>query len=713
MRTTPTCPDVAAAIAQATGSGVPRHGSNHVNSHLLTTGLLAGMLLVSLPETGRAHGGRYVGPGDVVPPGGGSGRGSGGPTGPTTGTPPGPGSPMPSSPSGPGGSGTGGPPVPGGGGAPGGSTGGRAGALVDDLTRWDFWWEINKDPYLALRAAVHDDGPETGSDEYYLGSTRRHEGRDSLKPTEKQLVGDVLPALRRALDATDNRDITSACLVAMAKIGVDHPEFTLAAAISPRLARGDQEVRETAALALGIAATGRHRDVELLCSLARDDAAGRKVSGGSRVDDRTRAFAIHGLGLTAWQTTNLDVKAQVLAVCREVLGAPERQSIDRKVAAVHALSLLNVSGTTAGDDQVLAQALQTLDDYLAADLGPGESIAQAHVPTAVAKLLGRDHPRSAHYRAAYTAELEGKGKDKRTNHDVARSCAIALGRLVRPADAGGTDRHCHEALLSTWHDHRDKQTRYFALLALGQIGGDLHHRDVLLGEFDRGSKAQEKPWCALALGVREHHRLAAGNAEPDRLVGDTLHDALRAAKEPGLQSALAVALGLSGTRAAAATMRELLLASVAKEELAGYLCIGLCLLRDTGSIETIRAVVDKAGRRPVLLQQAAIALGKLGDKTVADQLLQLLTAETGNLAKFSALATALAAIGDRRTIAPLQQVMFDERRNPLARAFAAAALGGIGDKEMLPWNSKIGCDTNYRAAVPTLFDQATGILDIL
>ena len=39
----------------------------------------------------------------------------------------------------------------------------------------------------------------------------------------------------------------------------------------------------------------------------------------------------------------------------------------------------------------------------------------------------------------------------------------------------------------------------------------------------------------------------------------------------------------------------------------------------------------------------------------------------------------------------------------------------VADKELLPWNSKIGQDLNYRAAVDTLVDQSggSGIMDIL
>ena len=45
--------------------------------------------------------------------------------------------------------------------------------------------------------------------------------------------------------------------------------------------------------------------------------------------------------------------------------------------------------------------------------------------------------------------------------------------------------------------------------------------------------------------------------------------------------------------------------------------------------------------------------------------------------------------------------------------FNAEQVGGVADKELLPWNSKIAVDMNYRAAVETLTNGSSGILDIL
>tara|TARA_R110002094_G_scaffold104568_1_gene103891 strand:+ start:2472 stop:3179 length:708 start_codon:yes stop_codon:yes gene_type:complete len=214
----------------------------------------------------NAHGGQYRGPGDVVPPGGGgrtgrpSGPTTGGPAGPTTGGPAGPSAPAPAGPA------TGGPPGPGGN-APGGpSTGGRGTRIGSDLTRWAFWWEFNKDPFIRLKEAIQEGRPETGSDEFYLGSTRKKVTARHIPTKEDKL--DILATLRRVLQSTNNKDIISACMIAMAKVGMDHPNFKLKDVFKPYLKSKNQEIRETAAISLGIAAQTESDELDILIALA-------------------------------------------------------------------------------------------------------------------------------------------------------------------------------------------------------------------------------------------------------------------------------------------------------------------------------------------------------------------------------------------------------------------------------------------------------------
>jgi HEAT repeat protein len=676
----------------------------------------------AFPTPVLAHGGQYRGPGDIVPPGGGGGRPNT-PGGPVTGG--GPRAPgTPNAPGGvPVGTGprTGGGSLPGGGSGP-GRTGGGGAPPVEDLTRWEFWWEINKDPYLRLKDSVHSGPPQTGSDEIWLGVGLRHgAGRDTMKPTEAQILEEVLPALRKAVDSTENRDIASSCMIAMAKVGQDHASFRLVDVFRERLARGDQEVRETAALAIGIAGIAGEREVTLLTSLATDGKEGRAACDKLEVDERTRAFATYGLGLLANRTTNVPLARKVFETLQGLVEDPRSSRDDVRTAAILSIGLLNLDRSAPGATELVDDAVGCLERFYLRQAGPTEQRAQAHCPTAISKLIGRNDPRTGRFARLFAEELAGKGKQKRQSHDIARSCAIALGRLCRPNDVDDAKQNPDGAysklLLDTYHDHRDAQTRYFALMALGQIGG-ARNRDVLLKEFDDGQKAVERPWCALALGVLDFHAQKAQEAtgvtpEPDALIGNTLADAFRSAKEPGQRGAYAIGLGLCRWQAASDAMIDAMNGNLAQEEFAGYVCIGLALMDAHAAVGDIRKAALAASRRPTLLQQAAIALGKLGDKTAAADLQQMMTQGEPNLAKLSAIAAALGFIGDRRSITPLKTMLFDSQLGDLARAFAAVALGGIADKEPLRWNSKIGVDTNYRAATETLSNQQSGILDIL
>jgi HEAT repeat protein len=586
-------------------------------------------------------------------------------------------------------------------------------ALADDFDTWDYWWEFNKERFLALRTEVHA-AAQTGSDDFYLGATRRADARDAMRPTDRQSIEVVLPALKRALDATTQRDITSACLVAIAKQPRDHHAFSLLDLAKPRLRDGDQEVRETAALALGIGARGDDATLALLSGLALDSNAGR-AARGSAVDERTRAFATYALGLTAQRGGDVAVRTQVFGVIRQLLADGTTAGRDTRVAAILTTGLLASPRRDYASARLTEEAVTLLDGYFVRSLGAGEELVQAHCPTAIAKLLGPTDLRSATFRKRFADVLRDTQRSSRRGNAVTQSCALALGQMVPRLDRDGLadDDGMRQLLHETSRLHPDRLTRAFALVAMAQMGGAAV-RSALLTEFDQAKAAHRRAWCALALGLMVHaERAASAAVAPDRLVTETLHDAVRSEKEPGLVGALGIALGLSSANEAVDTMRTRLLTSVAKEKLAGYLCVGLALMQERRAVADIRHVAANATRRPELLLQAAVALGRLGDKETAADLLNWLRDGSGNLAKLAALSAALARIGDRRSIEPLVAMLHDAELGALPRAFAAVALGGVCDPRDLPWNTPLGADVNYRAAVSTLTDQAMGILDIL
>ena len=683
---------------------------------MILSGLVCASMVLAVPQSAFAHGGQYRGPGDVVPPnpGGGGGRSSTpGPGGPTTPGPGGPATPGPSGPTTPGPSGptTAGP-------APAGARGPTTPGMEvgPDLTRWQFWWEFNKDPFIRLKEAVHATDAVTHSDDVFMGPSKRVEAKDTMKPSKNDILNTILPALKKAIDSTDQRDINSSCMVAMAKIGMDTESIKILPIFKERLNSGDQEIRETAALAMGIS---QMQEGELLLKeLVLDTPAGRTMMGNrGDVDDRTRSFAAYGLGLIGYATSNVDLKRSIFDTLKTALEDKRVSSRNVKVALINGIRILRPQaegGNAENGDKakkLLEDAKELLWAYYSKDLGVGEQLIQAHVPPAIATLLGRGGDTDGKYKDAFLKEL--LARDSKKQDAITQSCVLALGALAQPAEVVKGDAKYSEGLLEYYQNGKDKQTTYFTLIALAQIGG-AKNRAELMKVFTR-ARTLPKSWAGLALGVLAHKAMEANrSAGIDVEIGRLLLDGIREEKNDNVQGAIAVGLGLAKYVDGADEVRAMLEKYKRDDERAGYFCIGLALMNDTRSKELIQEIVKTSVRRPDLLKQAAIALGKMGDKSVTETLQQMLTDDPNpNVAKLSAVASALGFIGDRRTVQPLVSMLFNEQVTDLARAFSAVALGGIADKEDLPWNSKVAVDMNYRAAVETLTNGLSGVLDIL
>ena len=103
----------------------------------------------------------------------------------------------------------------------------------------------------------------------------------------------------------------------------------------------------------------------------------------------------------------------------------------------------------------------------------------------------------------------------------------------------------------------------------------------------------------------------------------------------------------------------------------------------------------------------------MGDYELVSELISMLE-ESKSLASQASVVLALSFIGDKRSIDPLISLLQNKGVSDRARGFAAASLGMVADKSILPWNSDLSCDLNYRASTVTLNDTGgTGILNIL
>jgi HEAT repeat protein len=653
-----------------------------------------------LAGTLPAHGGQYRGP-SVPWPGGPAKPFVPAPKGPGIPGPTTPARPMPMPPAAPA------PTTPGPGGAVPATplTGGPA-ATPDEVS-WQIWWEFNKDPFVQPQTAAA--GPTTGSDDFYIGR-RRAVRAETLAPNAIDVLEVVVPALVELLEKERNRDVQTACMMALAKIGRAPRSVDLEALFVARLARDNQEVRETAALALGVG--GQATALPLLLALLRDDPAGRKLCEREKVEDRTRAFAAYGLGLLARQSDDAATKLAAHDALFAVLDGKQTDR-DLRVAATNAIGLL------VDPEQVRHRRLawQCVDELLALqDRGSGDF----HVPVAIGRLLGRgdsaSHRRCKEIFVAVLLDGRSPGPQSRAiardldrSNAAQQSAAIALGMLALPTEQCPADADVARALQEYAQKGVDRLARRFATMALGRIGGAAN-RQWLMTTWQRAHKNLERPWLALALGLIAARDAAAG--KPDEALARMLVDGLQEASFVEVRSAFAVAIGLTGWLPALATLRDFLREHEATEAIGGYACVALGLLGEPAAAPLLGEVVDRSARRPFVLQQAAVGLGRLGDPDATPRLVALM-ARSESVAVLAALANAIGQIGDRRAIPLLVALTKDDEQTKLGRAFAAAALGGVCERFALPWNLPLSRDANYGAPVDTLSNGATGVLDIL
>jgi len=687
---------------------------------LILFGTLAAAGTIGLQSVSSAHGGTYRGPGDTVPAGGGGGGGGGatptgpGASGPSTGGPAGPSTPSPGGPGVPTGGPAGRPAAP--------STGGNTGP---DLTTWDFWWGFNKDQYLNLKAAIYS-GIITGSDDFFLGQGTKNQARNQLKPSEEAIRGKIVPALKEALEKERSNDIVTGALIALAKIG-DVKSESGASEFEPLLAKflsdSNQEIAETASVALGILANDA--SVKALSDLALDKPDGRKMVGNKEVNFRSRAFACYGLGLIGYRTASNQVRQDIAEILIDLLEKPESSTRDIKVAALISLGLVPVDVDTSespDSKQNYSSSRQTELKFVEKFYKEERNnyLIRAHAPTTMARLLKGAPPEMKDGIAKLL--LGSIDKNSKERDEVQQSCVLALGQ-IGDSDKDKIDGEIRETLKRI-AEEGDQQSRNFAMIALGQVGGHVGQgedaekgikecRDDLLTFLTKG-KNHIRPWAGLGIGVMERAILdnSQSGFTPSGVSKDALRSTLKDSSSPSHTGAYSIALGIAKDTEAKELLRDKL-KNAPGDEAKGNVAVSLGLIDAREAIKDIQDIVRESKYKPDLLKQAAIGLGLLGDKDLVPELVKMLEEAKGYSSQ-AAIASALGFIGDSRSIDPLVEMLKRKDITDSARGFAAVALGIVADKETMPWNSKISTNINYRANTTTLTgENATGILDIL
>jgi HEAT repeat protein len=601
-----------------------------------------------------------------------------------------------------------------------------------DPNRWAEWWAYNRFAFFDLDGALGGP-PSTGSADFWLGEGTRDQAQTSLRPTRSQIEEQVLPVFLRVLEDEDNPDLVTGCLVALGKLGEHQdPESRRLArqAIEGFLDHPSQEIRETAALSLGILADPR--TIELLESLMTDGPAGQRAVGSDAVDFRTRAFAAYGLGRIGTRSPDAAVRERVVAALLSAWPeARELSTPDLNIAIVHSIGLIPLEAVAAPPNS--APPIATIPQQLALLLEFFEDerqdrLARAHVPVALGRLFNalRDKadPIAAEALQAQVTVPLVRCLNPRLRGsmepEVRMAAALALG-LFGDTDNFGVDRAIREALEEATGDPQG-QVRRFAWISLARNAAREGRHEPstspvrnafeseLIKSLELGRGGLER-WAGMAAGTYAWE-LRQTSARPGKALGAALTDQLSRAKALDDIAAFAVANGLYGDRRNLQLLLERL-DRVSEDESRGHVAMALGLLEDARALQPLQELVDEATYRPLVLREAALALGLLGDRRASDDLVRRL-ADARSQAAQAALAAALGQIGDRNAIEPLLEMVEDEALTYLARAFAAVALGSICYEERRPWNADMIRSINYRALTLTLRnDAATGILDVL
>jgi HEAT repeat protein len=668
-------------------------------------------LVVSVPGLTRsacAHGGSYRGPAGEVPP---DSRVPDDPPPPAQGdgpqTPPGdkPGGPTTGgdAPGGtstePGGSGTGPGTGPGnggpqnGGGPAGGPTtagnrpGGKRAAGLD----WRWWWANNKDEILQVKSAVRI---------LRRGPVSRGSGRTGAvtSVTDEAIQSKIVPALRALLaDTTLNFHIRSAAELGLAKIGDTSIVPTLRSLAADR-GEVHREVRETAALSLGILQERRPETRSFLAELVRDPAIGGSFA---------RPFAAISLGLLA------DPEVPERATTSALLETVGRRNVTNDLRAA---SLVGVGLT--GDPDAVPELLAIVRNARASAPGAPE-LDDTTVSYAVAALARSGRPgleRAGEETCVVDELFRLLDERSRVGLESRRSAAIGLGR-VAPHCSPRLQLRAVGVLETIAERGSDEEQRHFATMSLGRLGAakqcDAAVRaralDVLGRAVEKAPHA-DRAFAALALSLVGRGLFDECRPVSEEQIRAPLLRGFEEVSDPAVRGAFALASGLVRNPLAVPRLLATLEDTKESPRVRGWCALALGLIGARNAASALRDALAQ-GVDHELRVHAATAAGLLQDGTVEDALLGVLAEEDPSNYELGSAAGALGILGDEKAIDALLDLAMDrENRHPLLpRALAVVALGQIGDRRNVPTLARVATDVNYRAAVPAI----TELLSIL
>lgn len=497
---------------------------------------------------------------------------------------------------------------------------------------WQYWWEYNREHLLGLRKMVRDRVVLTG------GGPLRHDALGDRR-------AEVLATLREIAEKDPERMVRASAFIALGRAGGDADAKRFVETL--KWDKDPNDVREAAAVALGLLPPIEDGSVEESVRAFFMWVLGNRGAIGGRA----RGLTLLAAGLRARSDPVLGMQLVASAAADDLTGGEE---------AVHLLHACGIAGTPAAGPELEEAACK--GEIGGVELTDSE---RSHAVWALGRACG----------IAAVDDLVTTLRSRKSGLETKRAAALSLGRLLREApegDEGEADR-AERALRECFEKENDTVLRGFAAVGLG-AARQPRSLPLLMDAIDHGGNAAVKPYCAIALGL--FARTAGGDEA--RKIGNFLRSELAKAAQLDLGSALALGLGL----AKATDGEEDLLERVKWERLPaptrGAAAQGLGLLGTVTplGIDALKVAASEGG--PGVLEEAALALGLLGHRTIArDLATRLPRAPSAHVQ--SRLMLALIYLAHTESVEPLLNVLRDKGTPSTAREFAAVALGMLGD----------------------------------
>jgi HEAT repeat protein len=516
---------------------------------------------------------------------------------------------------------------------------------VDDKILWDWWWEHNKDRYIAR--ATERGRVNAGSSYYWFGAGAKYPPREIVPVSEAQRSGAIFPALKERL--TDQPEVRAEAYIALGRL-----RFVAAADADKKEGEPDNMIVRTLIAGLAKETDAMVRQSAVLAFGICGDPGGcdHLLRGFETLQLADKPYALIAFGLARHGPA-------IPLILENLPGTGGTAPTDVQVAAIHALGLYGPEFV----EEMNKEGRKGVEKL--SDLAKSRQAKESVVVQAVAALgrLRQD-----------LGTVKRRAGDKSNN--IQWTAILAMGSYYgNEEDASAAFKE-----LTQRAGKGQGQSKNNAILAMGELANRMDPnsktRDAILkflaGKDGLGKKGDNyiRACSALALGMARDRTAIDPIGE---LITDTTADDYCIA-------AACVALGLLRDASHADVMiREILRQRKKGVEVSAYALIALALAGDTTRLAEIRTAADgELGKERDIKKQVTLALGILGDRAMNQKLPSYFAKPWKTQDRFlvSNAAFGLSWIRDEGSVAELVKLSGD--KNEQVRALATIALGHVG-----------------------------------